>query len=133
MDKLKWMTLLYVAVNRESVVQTLMDGAAPCPEDYYIARRMPLVEMLSKDPTSMMEELIAMTASAEWQTQFRRPISAGDVLCFGEDPWMLIDTGKELKIGLKVTPLPAHKKYGITPMQQQQFKEFLCKPKISAT
>ena len=128
MSKLAQMTLLFLSVDRKPDLAGLIEGKTAAPDDYYIVRKLPLIEMLSKDPGNILEELIAMTASDEWQTQFRRPMNAGDILCFGNEPWLLIRTDDAIKLKANVVRLPAHTDFGLILLSQEQFKDLTCKP-----
>jgi len=120
----KWVTLLYLDDKIEYNAQAYADDDWSS-DWYYIVQLIPRLEMLGKNEPEIFEEFIQQTSTGEWLEQERRPIRCGDIICFGNQPWMLAQEDKVLQ------SLPAHKlqvwsDYRIVQLAQERAQKLLC-------
>ena len=99
----KAMTLMYLTEKPRNVFtsDTFIQGERISLRDNYTPiTQMPLAEMrFGGHPIQLAEEVIALSASTDWRRQGRRPLMRGDVICRGEDPWVLL---KRSEITVKI-------------------------------
>lgn len=129
---MKWMTLLYASAGKKPNIDGLVKCMPVLSEDYYIVRKVPLIEMMTKEPVDIAEELIGMTADTDWQMQTRRPITVGDVIGIGDELYLLVKRSVIVTSAV-IQPLPSHKDFGLIRLPLKQFEEILCNKQTSAT
>ena len=89
------MTLLYMQQTVDEAefdpVKLFTAKKISLRDNYLPMTQVPLVEMeFYKNPVQLVEEVIAMTAGVNWRRQGRRPLRRGDIVCRGEDPWVVM-------------------------------------------
>jgi hypothetical protein len=118
----KFIQLMYRAAD-------VQDVNALKAADYYCALNLPVAEMVSKisEPASLMEEMIEITATAEWLTQLRRPMTTKDILCVNGESWILQrkDTSIWGTSDITIT-LPKHKDFIIQRLEPNIFQGDPC-------
>lgn len=126
-----YVKLLYTsaAIRDFPVAEILAGTRRVTPDDYLLTLSIPIMEMTAKEPVNMMEELMAMTASAEWQGQFRRSPACGDIMRYDTDHWMLVKKSDIKHLAIADTNfiiLPERKTYAIVLIPQSQIDGDLC-------
>jgi hypothetical protein len=119
---IKLIQLMYRAVDAQ-------DGGALKAADYYCALNLPVAEMVSKmgETAALTEEMIEITATAEWLTQLRRPMTTKDILCVNGESWILQRKDNALLgISDSTIPLPKHKDFIIQRLEPNIFQGEPC-------
>ena len=83
----KFLSLLYLSSGGKApedvVANALCSPGNLTHDDYYLVAQMPLMELFSKTPEDLFEEIGEYTLSPEWKTTGRRIIQVGDIMCMG--------------------------------------------------
>ena len=130
--------LLYTsaAITDFPIKEILTGTRRLTPDDYLLSLSVPMVEMLTKDPVNMIEELIAMTSEQDWKERLRRTPVCGDIMRYGNEHWMLVKKSdlKHLMISEKgFVVLPERKTYAIVHIPESQIDGDICDLQLQTT
>jgi len=123
----KFVSMFYLSSQREFNADDVYWGEWNVKGKYYMVRQYPIDEMLSKGLIGVSEDLIEMTSSADWRVQQRRPLSCGDIICYGHDVWIVTPTkNTEGPVSDTVHILPSWPQYALIQLHNHSVKDLLC-------